>query len=356
MKKVISIFLSVILMVGSLAGCGAAPSEVPGSGTQSARTEEASAHLRIVTTIFPAYDWVKTILGDRAGQAEVTMLLDNGVDPHSFQPGADDILKLSTCDLFIYVGGESDAWVKDALAGAVNKNMTAISLLEVLGDRVKTEETVEGMEAEHAHDDTHEDAHDDAHAHADSEDGADEAEADEHVWLSLRNAAILCGAVADALKQLDSAGAETYQANADAYREQLAALDTAYQETADQASLRTLLFGDRFPFRYLTDDYGLDYYAAFAGCSAETEASFETIVFLADKTDALGLPVILTIEGRDHRIAETIRDNTKTKDQQILTLDSMQSVTSQEAAGGASYLSIMKSNLEVLKKALKCKS
>lgn len=278
---------------------------------------------------------MREILGDKADNAEVTMLLDNGVDLHSYQPTADDIIKISDCDLFIYVGGESDGWVEDALKEATNKEMQVINLLDMLGEQVKEEEVVEGMEAEEE----------------ESED-EDEPEYDEHVWLSLKNAETLCNAITDALEEIDPANKDAYATNAASYLEKLAALDGEYQTVVDNAARKTVLFGDRFPFRYLVDDYGLSYYAAFAGCSAETEASFETISFLAGKVDELSLPCVLTIEGAQHKIAETIVQNTAEKNQSILTLDSMQSTTSTDVANGTTYLSVMESNLDVLKQAL----
>ncbi len=322
---------------------------------------------QIVTTIFPEYDWVKSIIGEGEDTAEITFLLDNGVDLHSYQPSADDILKISTCDLFIYVGGESDEWVADALQEAVNPDMVVIDLLDVLGDSVREEEIVEGMEHDHDHDHEdadhedadHEDAdHEDAdHEDADHEDADhdhdhEEVEYDEHVWLSLRNTAVLVDSISQAMCGIDSDHADRYSENAASYIEKLNELDEAYVKAVKEAPVKTLLFGDRFPFRYLVDDYGLEYYAAFAGCSAETEASFETILFLANKVDELSLKAVLTIEGTDHRIAETIVQTTAEKDQKILTLDSLQSTTAQDVEEGATYLSIMANNLSVLQEAL----
>ncbi len=289
--------------------------------------------ISVVTTIFPIYDWVREIAGD--GDVEITMLLDTGVDLHSYQPTAQDILKIASCDVFAYVGGESDAWVDGALAGAPNPDRTVVNLLEALGDDIKAEEHVEGMEAEE-----------------EEEEDEEGVEYDEHVWLSLRNAQKLVRALADALSQADPDRAEAYAANADAYIEKLAALDAEYAAAREGADFDTILFGDRFPFRYLADDYDLDYYAAFAGCSAESEASFETIVFLAGKVDELGLGTVLTIEGTDHRIAETIVENTQAKDAKVLSLDSMQSVTAGDVQGGATYLGAMEGNLDALKQAL----
>ena len=172
------------------------------------------------------------------------------------------------------------------------------------------------------------------------------------MWLSLKNAEILVGAISDALQELDPENKDTYAANADAYVKKLSALDADYRAAVAGAAYKTILFGDRFPFRYLADDHGLSYYAAFAGCSAETEAGFDTITFLAGKVDELGLPCVMTIEGARHKIAETIVQNTAAKNQKVLTMDSMQSTTSKDAANGTTYLSVMEKNLSVLKQAL----
>lgn len=340
MKKNIYFIFLAALIVCSLCACG----------TKNAGDGKETGKIKIVTTIFPEYDWVMSILGDHADKAEVTMLLDNGVDMHSYQPTADDILKISDCDLFIYVGGESDEWVENALQEATNQDMVAINLLEVLGSSVKEEEVVEGMQDEDEDKHEHEDAGDeDEHEH-EHEEG--EPEYDEHVWLSLRNASTLVQSISDAIIRIDPGSAEDYKNNTTAYIDKLNALDKEYSSAVSNASFNTLLFGDRFPFRYLTDDYGLEYYAAFVGCSAETEASFETITFLSQKVDELGLPAVMTIEGADHKIAETIVRNTQSKDQKILTMDSMQSTTSKDVANGTSYLSVMENNLSVLKEAL----
>ena len=264
------------------------------------------------------------------------MLLDNGVDLHSYQPSADDMVKVSKCDLFIYVGGESDAWVDDALKSAQNKNMKVINLLDVLGNSVKEEEQVEGMQAEE-----------------EEKEGEEEGpEYDEHVWLSLKNAKTLCSSITDALCEMDSKNADVYKKNLNEYTKNLDALDKEYQQAVNSAKYDTLVFGDRFPFRYMVDDYSLKYYAAFVGCSAETEASFETIKFLANKVDELGVTTVLTIEDPKHKIAQTVVENTKEKNQKILALNSMQSVTSDDVKNGETYLNVMQSNLDVLKQAL----
>ena len=503
MKKYISILLAAVMAVGCLAGCGQ-----KNSNEQADNTDDGK--LKVVTTIFPEYDWVKEIAGDEISNIDLTMLLDNGVDLHSYQPTSEDILKISDCDLFVYVGGESDSWVDDALKNATNKDMQVINLLAVLKDSIKTEESMPGMQAEEGH--NHGYAHfedsdvqdrtlsdwdgdwqsvypylqdgvldevmekkaesgektaeeykeyyengyktDVSQITIDAEnntmcfvkngvaskatykykgyqiydyesgsrgvryffeatsgdadapkyvqfsdhgiapgkaehfhiyagnDGFDalseemenwptyypadmsgkeiaedmleheEKEYDEHVWLSLKNAQTLCKAIAEALETADPEHKDVYAANVDSYLEKLSSLDGQYQDAVANASQKTLLFGDRFPFRYMVDDYGLKYYAAFAGCSAESEASFETISFLAKKVDELGLKNIMTIENSDQKIAKTIRDNTKDKNQEILSLDSMQSTTSEDVKNGTTYLSVMESNLDVLKKAM----
>lgn len=341
MKKNIFLILAAIMVLCCLSACG---SNIAENSTEPSQTGDPQGkRLQIVTTIFPEYDWVKEILGDNAGNAEVTMLLDNGVDLHSYQPAADDILKISTCDMFLYVGGESDEWVEDALQEVMNKDMRVINLLDVLGDAVKEEEVVEGMEAGHEED----------NEEGEGSDHGEAPEYDEHVWLSLKNARLFCNAIADALAEIDPDNTTAYRANADAYNKKLEQLDAEYQAAVESAAQKTLLFGDRFPFRYLADDYGLSYYAAFAGCSAETEASFETITFLAGKVDELGMKTVLTVEKSDQKIANTVIQNTQNKDQQILALDSMQSVTSGDISDGTTYLSIMESNLSILKEALK---
>lgn len=332
MKKIITLMLVAVLAVCALSGCG----------TSKSGEDKNDKKIKIVTTIFPEYDWVMQILGDKADKADVTMLLDKGVDLHSYQPSTADIAKISEADVFIYVGGESDEWVEDVLKEAKNKNLKVINLMDVMGDKAKEEEVKEGMQPEE------EEAEE-------AKDGKEEEEVeyDEHVWLSLKNAKIFTKKIADVLSEVDKDNAKTYQANYESYAKKLDDLDKKYADAVASAKNKTLVFGDRFPFRYLVNDYGLDYYAAFVGCSAESEASFETVTFLAKKIDELGLGNVLTIEGKNHKIAKTVVDNTKNKDQKVLTMDSMQSTTSKDVKDGATYLGIMEKNLEVLKEALK---
>lgn len=321
-KRLIMMLLIAAVMVLGITGCG------------KKKDSGSNGKIDIVCTIFPEYDWVKEIIKGEEDNFNLTMLMANGADLHNFQPTADDILTISKSDIFIYVGGESDKWVHDALKEAVNKDMIVINLMDVLGDRAKEEELVEGMQGD---------------------DEEEEPEYDEHIWLSVKNAEILAEYIEGKISSLDKdeKRVETYKKNLENYKAKLDGLDKQYEEAVKAAGKNTIVFGDRFPFRYLVDDYNIKYYAAFIGCSAETEASFDTITFLAGKVDELSLQTVLTIETSDKQIANTVISNTKDKNQKILTLDSMQAVTAKEADGGKNYYDIMATNLEVLKEALK---
>ena len=376
MKRTITIFILLVTLLLGFSGCGSSDK----SG--GAKEDTSKPKLKIVATIFPEYSWTKELLGSHEKDVELTILAKKGVDMHSYQPSAEDILRIANCDLFLYVGGESDKWVDKALKESGNPKRRVLNLMKLMGDWAKVEEEVESMEKHdhhehdkdaHAHqekdkqDEKHEhhdkDKQDEKHEHEkehnkDKHDGKvhhEQPEYDEHVWLSLKNADIVCKAITEELASLDSKNAETYRANYTAYSKKLAALDAKYKEAVTKAPVKAVLFGDRFPFRYLTDDYGLQYYAAFNGCSAETEASFSTVAFLAKKMDELKLPAVLTIEGRQHKLAQTIVENTKAKNQKVLTLNSMQSVTEEEIKKGITYLAVMEQNLNVFQEALQAK-
>ncbi len=330
MKKIFKVLLASVFML-----CGASA---------------FAAKKSIVCVTYPEYDWVMNILGGKASGFNVTLLQKNGTDLHSYQPSVKDIASISSCDMLVYVGGESDEWVEKALSNAKNKNMVVVNMMEVLGDKVKEEEFVEGMQGEaHEHEHEHEhEHHHDAHHHDE-----DEVEYDEHVWLSLKNAVVIVNHLSEKIQSLDSANSSVYKSNAASYVKQISDLDKEYEKAVATSSKKTVLFGDRFPFRYLVDDYGLSYFAAFVGCSAESEASFETITFLSKKVDELGLKSVLTIEKSDKKIARTIISNTKGKNQEVLEMDSLQSVTDSDIKGGRNYLSAMRKNLDVLKTALR---
>ena len=312
MKRKIFALFALVLFGLSLTACGGQPEK---------------EGISVVAAIFPEYDWARQIIGDCTG-VQLHFLVDDGVDPHSFQPSVADMVTVSDCDLLIYGGGESDKWLEDVLAEPANKSIRSIALLPLLGEKAHTEEIVAGMQV-----------------------GEAEEEADEHVWLSLRNASLFCTAIADQLCEMDPGQAVHYQANLEAYLKKLSELDEAYRQTVQAASKDTIVVCDRFPYRYLTEDYNLHYYAAFPGCSAETGASFETVVFLADRVRELELNALLVTETGDQQLAKTVAENAGRGDMAILTLNSMQSVSAQQAAS-LDYLSVMEQNRLVLEQAL----
>lgn len=367
------LFLCIVLSVGCSVVKNTSGKNTTRKNAESENTIEQNSiekgnsnKISIVCTTFPQYDWVKNILGEEAERFYVTLLLDNGVDMHSYQPAVKDIATAGSSDLFIYVGGESDTWVEDALKEAKNKDLKAINLMETLDNFVKEEEVVEGMQEErkslgHSHEksskekqeQTQKESHENSQEINGQKEAADEEpEYDEHIWLSIRNAEIMVKNIEKAIEQLDSDNAKVYQNNAENYIKKLDTLDKQYANTIQNAKYKAILFGDRFPFRYMADDYDLKYYAAFAGCSAETMAGFETVTFLAKKADELRLPVILTIENSDGRIAEAVKSNTTKKNQKILAMNSLQSVTKEQFADGITYLQVMQENLSVLSEAL----
>ena len=330
-----------------------------------------SKKVSIVATIYPQYDWLRNILGEHADAVDLKLLIKNGTDLHSYKPSAQDIASIASADMVVFVGGESDEWIEKALEATPKAGRVQMNLMKALGDRVKEEEVVEGMQAEdetkdesgsagsptetrEEHAEEHEHHEENVAEHHEHHHHSEEVENDEHIWLSLKNAEILVQKLAESISKIDTANAEIYKANATAYATKLRELDVDFAATTKDAAKKTILFGDRFPFRYLVDDYDIKYYAAFVGCSAESEASFETITFLANKMDSLALPAIFTIDGSNGKIARAILDaSKKSKEAQMLTLNSMQSVTDDQIKKGSDYVSFMKANLEILKKALK---
>ena len=312
MKRIVCLLTALMLI---LSGC---------TSQEPAKNDKKS----VVVTIFPLYDWVREIVGDSEG-IELTLLMNKGVDLHNYQASASDIIKITDSDLFIYNGGESDEWIEDILKE--NKKLNSFSVMESIEDLLKQEEEKEGMQ---------EDEHEQVH---------EEGEFDEHIWLSLKNAKASCNIILNELVKLDPENKDKYQANYDRYINELDKLDAEYEKAVSSSSKKVLLFADRFPFRYLVDDYGIDYYAAFKGCSAESEASFDTIKFLAEKTDELNLKYVMILENSEEKIANAVINSTVNKNQTIESLDSLQSTT---LADNRSYLDVMSSNLEVLKKVL----
>lgn len=286
--------------------------------------------LHIVCTIFPQYDWVRE-LTKGAQNVEVTLLEDSGADLHNFQPSAADKVSILNSDLFVYTGGESDNWARTLLKNA-EKDVCSLDLIEALGDRALTEE--EGIEESGEHGHEHED------------------EIDEHIWLSVQNAKVLVSAIREELCAVDESNAALYQSNAASYLAELSALDEAFEKTVSSAERSVLVFADRYPFRYLAHDYGLTCYAAFSGCSAESEASFATILTLVKHVEENALPYVMVLENSTQKTARTVIENTESKDQGILVLNSLQSVSREDIESGATYLGLMKEDLAVLQTAL----
>jgi len=334
-KKFICILVTLLLCAAAFTGCGA--KETPGK-------QEKVDKYQIVCTTFPQYDWIMHMLGDAAEQFEVSLLVKNSADIHNYQPSTQDMISMKEADLFVYVGGESDAWATDLMLADTALTDRSVSLVAALGDEVLVEEILEGMEHHHEHG---------AHDHAAGESDAEASETlDEHVWLSLENAEILCQYISERLCEIAPDYESVIRDNTIAYISKLHDLDAEYRAVVEAGAHNALIFGDRFPFRYMAEDYDLECFAAFEGCNAEVEASFDTIITLADKVNELEVPCILVIDGSDRKLAETILSTAESEGTEILVLDSMQSVSWEDIKQGANYLDIMKSNLEVLRKAL----
>ena len=320
MKKIVCITISLLLLLSALVGCNTGGKDKDG--------------ISIVTTVFPVYDWIEELLGEKAEDTQLTMLLDSGVDLHNFQPTTEDIIKISSCDLFVYVGGESDKRLEDVLKNSSNKDMIVINLMELME---------ESLEAAVSH--SEEESHDHDHDH--------EHHLDEHIWLSLRNAVTACGIIADGLYKADPDNKDIYSDNLSDYTSRLNDLDAKYSAAVESATHKTLVFPDRFPFTYLCHDYGIEYYAAFNGCSTDTAASPEVITTLAGKIDQLSLGYVMTIEGSELLdFTNTVIGATTAKNARILTVNSLQTVTAADVENGIDYLAVMESNLTSFAQAL----
>jgi len=299
------------------------------NNTVNPESENSAGKLSIVTTIFPQYDFVREIAGD---SVELTMLLSPGSESHSYEPTPQDIITIQNCDIFIYVGGESDEWVDGILDSMDTGNMKIIPLMDLV-DTVE-EEIVEGMEAEDG---------------AAGEDENEAPELDEHVWTSPKNAITIVQYISDTLCELDNANVAAYKVNTASYLEELSELDAAFREVIDNALRHTLVFADRFPFRYLANNYGLEYYAAFPGCATETEASAATVAFLIDKVKEEDIPVVFYIEFSNEKMADTICESTNA---QKLLFHSCHNISKEDFKSGISYLELMTQNMINLKEAL----
>ena len=290
--------------------------------------------ISVVATVFPQYDFARQIGGDKI---KLIMLTTPGGESHSYEPTPQDIKAVSDCDLFICVGGESDIWYNSVLKTIDNDKITVISMMECIGDRLKEEEIIEGMRGEKL-------------SLTGDEEDEEEIEYDEHVWTSLKNASLISKEICAALSRIDEKNADFYQKNTEEYTKALHELDLKYESAVENAQNKLFVFGDRFPFRYLFDDYGLEYYAAFPGCSTESDVSANTMLFLIDKVKETKLPAVYYIEFSARRIADTIAEETNAKP---LLLHSCHTVSKEDFDNKVTYLSLMEQNLENLKAGLK---
>lgn len=320
-KNRLFLFLTILMMIWFVAGCGGADAG-----------DSISGKTTIVCTNFPLYDWTRTLLA--GSETEVILLLDNGTDMHSFQPSAEELIQIAECDVLVHVGGESDLWLEEALDANPNEDRIVVNLMDVLEDELKEETHVEGMQTEHEHE--HEEKN----------------TMDEHIWLSLRLAAKACEAIEDAVCLTLPEEAEQIRANGEQYRGELVALEQKYEDMITESGEQgIILVADRFPFLYMMEDYGIEYYAAFPGCSTESEADFETVVFLAEKVTENDLDVLFITESGTDVLAQTISENAGKKDVEIVTLHSMQVVYQSDIESGCSYIGYMEENLEALRSA-----
>lgn len=364
-SKLLALSLVLVMCASCFYGCSSNRDE-----------EKSSKKIKVVATIFPVYDFLREIGGDKI---DLTMLMTPGAETHSYEPTPKDMKTVSNADLFAYVGGDSDEWVEKILDGNKNDKMKVITLM----DCVKTvaEEHVEGMEEEHDHDhdedadskkdsdtdkhdehedkdkkDEHADEHKDDHDHEDEDKDehdhdhdSDEPEQDEHVWTSPQNAIQIVKKLTAELSKVDPDNADYYKKNSENYIKKLKGLDKKFEDVVKNGKRKEIIFGDRFPFRYFVDRYGLKYYAAFPGCSTDTEASASTVAFLTNKVKEDQIPVIFHIELSNNKIAESIAEATGAK---ILQLNAVHNVTKEDFEKGETYLSLMEKNLKPLEEAL----
>ena len=293
--------------------------------------------INVVCTLFPQYDWMRNIIGE-SESVELSLIIANGSDPHSYQPTAADVLKISECDMIVYMGNESDVWVSEALERANRPSILKVALC-----------SLEGMTLHNISSHSHEHA-EDSHEHHDHGHGT----LDEHIWLSLGNAVRATEQLAITLASLDPDNAELYTENARKYIERLGELDNRYKKAVEEsdAEHRFMLFADRFPFVYLLSDYGIDYQAAFEGCTTDVDADFDTVLTLIKEAERHGVKYVSVTESSDKALARTVVASAKHTEMEILTMNSMQAMSKKSIDDGATYLSVMEQNLSILKKAI----
>ncbi|GHU71575.1 high-affinity zinc uptake system binding-protein ZnuA [Clostridia bacterium] len=316
MKKYTALLISIVLLMASIVLTGFALAENP-------------KKLNVIATIFAPFDFARAVAGDNA---DVSMLLQPGAESHSYEPTPRDIIKIQNCDVFIYVGGESDKWVSDILSSMDTSHMRIVTLMDCV--EAVEEEIVEGMQEEDE-DEVETEEH--------------EPEYDEHVWTSPRNAKLIVQKISDALSEADPTNAEAYESNTTAYLAELDELDAEFIDVVGTARRKTIVFGDRFPFRYFADAYDLTYFAAFPGCATETEASAATVKFLIDKINAEGIPTIFHIELSNEKMPDAIAEATGAK---VALLHACHNISKSDFEAGVTYLDLMRANAEALREAL----
>lgn len=322
MKK-IYIILVIVLCLSYFTGCS------------YHKTEDLTTNndnVSVITTIFPTYDFVRQIAKDKV---DIKMLLKPGEESHSYEPTPKDIKSIQSSDLFIYVGGENDIWIEDILNSMGEYKPHTLKLLDIVPNL--EEEIVPGMQ------------HEDDHTHVKNEDHTHHKTIDEHVWTSPKNAILIINQISNIISQKDPVNADFYNKNTQEYVKNLEILDNQFRDVVANSDRKIMLFGDRFPFLYFANEYGLDYYAAFSGCSTETEASPKTIAFLIDKVNQENIPVVFTIEFSNGEIADSIVESTNAKK---LLFNSCHNLTKEQLEQGATYLSLMNENVQLLKEAL----
>lgn len=356
MKKTILAMAMAAALVLGMTACQ------PKTGDQqaAASADQPAKKVKVVATMFPEYDFARQVGGDLA---DVTMLLKPGAESHTFEPTPQDITSIQNCDLFLYTGGDSDTWIKGVLSTMDTSKMKVMRLIDMVP--TVDEEQKEGMMPDDDDDqgntgvtgsavDASDHSTGSAAANADQSNDKNKVSApnpdlDEHVWTSPKNAIQIVNKIRDTYDQIDPANKATYDSNAAAYTAKLTDLDNQFRTVVDQGKRKTVVFGDRFPLRYFVDEFGLDYWAAFPGCSADTEASAATVAFLTDKVKEEKIPVVFQIELSTGNVANTIAEATGAK---VLTFNTCHNVTKKDFDAGATYYSQMEQNVDALKEAL----
>ena len=342
-RKKYRLALALLLAVTLILTSGCTQSDINGQYNKNASNV-------ILCAGFSEYDWTRNVLGDNPAGIELRLLNTSGVDMHSYQPSVSDMVQIADCDLLIYTGGISEFWIDKATASSKKDSITVLSLMKYFEENPEFFPAYE--QEDHAHDHSHGHEHEHEEEDANLHGHEHDEETDEHIWLSLKMAPVFCERIADAISQLDPENKDLYRKNLSSYQVQLKALDAEFEEAVSKASGDVLLFADRFPFLYLSQDYGIHCHAAFPGCSAETEASFETIIDLADVLITDKLSHIVILKNSKKNLAETIIRASKKQGIKICELDSLESVTSEDIDRGFTYLNAMKQNKEVISECL----